>query len=109
MPHCIIEHAEHLDSQVLINSVYQGALASNLFEPEQIKSRAISYSHYQTAGRQKAFVHVTLKILSGRTEQQKSQLSGLVFEQLKSLGLTDLSLTVEVVDIDRGSYSKAVL
>lgn len=55
------------------------------------------------------FVHVTLKILSGRNTEQKLCLSGAVLESLKTLGLTSVSITVEVVDIDRGSYAKILV
>jgi 5-carboxymethyl-2-hydroxymuconate isomerase len=82
MPHCIIEYAKTLESQVtpntLINAVYQGALQTELFNPNAIKLRAIAYDHHQTGDQQEEFVHVTVRILSGRTVQQRTLLSDKV-------------------------------
>ena len=43
MPHCIIEYSAPLAAQIdideLVQSVHQGALASELFEPSAVKSR----------------------------------------------------------------------
>lgn len=111
MPHCIVEHSSTIDGNALIPLVFAGALESKLFEIDgsDIKVRAIPYSNYQTGNVDIGFVHVTLKILSGRTIEQKSKLSLLVLEKLKIQNLVNCSISVEVVDIDRVSYSKVVM
>ena len=111
MPHCVIEHSAKIDGETLISSVYEGALKSNLFEPEgsDIKVRAVPYSNFKTGNVDINFVHVTLKILSGRSLIQKTDLTHLVLEQLKTLQITNCSISVEVADIDRASYAKVVL
>lgn len=111
MPHCIIEHSSDIDGKSLVSTVYQGALASNLFESQgsDIKVRALPYSNFKTGNVEISFVHVTLKILSGRSVEQKTNLSQLVLEQLKSLEMINCSISVEVVDIDRVSYSKVIV
>lgn len=50
MPHCVIEHSINLDSDLLVEQVFQGALSSGLFEPDgsDIKVRAQGYSSYMT-------------------------------------------------------------
>ncbi|MDO6612336.1 5-carboxymethyl-2-hydroxymuconate Delta-isomerase [Shewanella sp. 1_MG-2023] len=111
MPHCIIEHSTEIDGNLLVPLVHRGALTSNLFDPEgsDIKVRAIAYSHYQTGAVDINFIHVTLKILSGRDVEQKSKLTQLVLAQLKALSIKDCSISVEVDDIDRESYAKVVV
>lgn len=111
MPHCIVEHSTSIDGNTLMASVFQGALRSKLFEVDgrDIKVRALPYSHFQTGNGKLDFVHVTLKILSGRNAEQKLCLSDAVLESLKTLELTSVSITVEVVDIDRDSYAKIVI
>lgn len=108
MPHCIIEHSPSFYGESLNQGVYQGALSSGLFADDgrDIKVRSLAYVHYQTGENAQDFVHVTLKILSGRSEEEKRKLSELVMVQLKNLSITNASLTVEVVDMDRSSYSK---
>lgn len=111
MPHCVIEHSANIDGNTLVPLVHSGALESNLFEAagSDIKVRALSYSNYQTGSVNINFVHVTLKILSGRTIEQKSMLSQLVLEQLTTLSMINCSISVEVADIDRASYAKVIM
>jgi len=111
VPHCVIEHSANIDGNTLISSVYKGALESSLFEAQgsDIKIRALSYSNYQTGSVDIDFVHVTLKILSGRSIEKKSMLTQLVLEQLKTLSMSNCSISVEVSDIDRDSYAKIVM
>ena len=111
MPHCVIEHSDNIDGKCIVSLVYKGALESNLFESEgsDIKVRALPYSLYQTGSVNISFIHVTLKILSGRNLEQKSALTQLVLKQLQSLEMTNCSISVEVADIDRASYAKVIV
>ena len=54
------------------------------------------------------FIHVTLKILSGRSIEQKTMLSRSVLGMLEMFVLEKASISVEVVDIERESYAKVV-
>lgn len=111
MPHCIIEYSEgveaFIDPSHLLTAAYRGALASQLFEEPDIKTRAISYKHYQIGAFKKEFVHINIKILSGRTTEQRHQLSAAVLKELQTLSLRDTSLTIEVCDIEKHSYEKS--
>ncbi|NDL72023.1 5-carboxymethyl-2-hydroxymuconate Delta-isomerase [Vreelandella alkaliphila] len=110
MPHCIVEHSASLDGELILPLVFSGAMKSALFEADgsDIKVRSIAYQRYLTGQAASDFVHVVLKILAGRTLEQKKMLSTSVLAQLKKLELPRGSLTVEVVDIERASYSKWV-
>ncbi|WP_019616595.1 5-carboxymethyl-2-hydroxymuconate Delta-isomerase [Psychromonas ossibalaenae] len=113
MPHCIIEYSSDLHTIVkpdqLIGAVFAGALNSKLFEAYDIKTRALCFDNYQTGPVKNAFIHVVVKILSGRTAEQRSILSGLVLTELKSFDFVSTSLTVEVVEIERSSYAKVLM
>jgi len=110
MPHCIIEHSSAIDGAHLLKPVFDGALKSALFDEKgsDIKVRTVSYNDYLTGTEKSDFIHVILKILSGRTEQQKLSLSETMISELKSLNIQHCSLTVEVVDIERSTYSKVL-
>ncbi|WP_428025573.1 5-carboxymethyl-2-hydroxymuconate Delta-isomerase [Arcobacter sp.] len=110
MPHCIVEHSINLDSDLFVEKVFMGALSTGLFEPDgrDIKVRALGYSSYMTGPKRSDFIHVSLKILSGRTPKQKLSLSDAVIEELVALAYNDVSITVEVVDMDRDSYRKVI-
>ncbi|PKG84299.1 5-carboxymethyl-2-hydroxymuconate isomerase [Colwellia sp. 75C3] len=115
MPHCIIEHSSSIDSNALISLVFSASLESLLFEKDgsDIKVRALPFTQYQTGVLQSGadqldFIHVTLKILSGRNTEQKKMLSNVVLSSLETLALKSCSISVEVVDIDRTTYAKVV-
>lgn len=112
MPHCLIEYATTLTKEIspeqLMKSVYFGTLNSQLFNSDDIKTRLIPFEYFISGTIKQNFIHVTLKILDGRTLEQKKTLSQSVLDELNLLPLTDLSLTVEVVDIEKACYSKNV-
>ncbi|SEQ47715.1 5-carboxymethyl-2-hydroxymuconate isomerase [Amphritea atlantica] len=112
MPHCIIEFSETLIPRLppakLVQIVYEGALRSGLFEAADIKTRALAYDHFLTGPSPADFIHVTLRILSGRTDEQKQLLSSTVLKGLTDCNLAGISLTVEVEDIHSSSYAKFI-
>lgn len=113
MPHCTIEYSnslsDSLSPEIVMNAVFDAALSSELFQRSAIKVRAIPYSYYLIgAPEHEHFLHVNIKILSGRTTDQKSMLSSQVFEALLALDITNTSITVEVSDLDKDSYSRNI-
>ncbi len=111
MPHCIVEHSPCVEAKELNQKVFLGALESGLFAPDgsDIKVRSIVYENYQTGEVKEDFIHVGLRILSGRSDADKLSLSQSVLTQLESLNLSKASLTVEITDMDRDSYSKKIV
>ena len=112
MPHCIIVYSINLNEEAfrttLMREVYCATHSSGLFSSDDIKFRAIPYAYYAAQNEQQSFIHVVLKILSGRTLEQRSLLSCSVLEMLDKLTLTQVSLTVEVIEIEGDSYTKVV-
>ncbi len=108
MPHCIIEHSADIDGATLLAPVHAGALASGLFAPDgsDIKVRAVAYAHGLVGGVPRAFVHVQVRLLSGRDTAQKQRVTAAVLAQLGALPLPACDLTVEATDMDRASYAK---
>lgn len=116
MPHLTLEYTRNLrdlDAKALLWSLNAALLASGQFEEPDIKARAIPLDDY-VAGTQapleRAFVHIRLAILSGRTAAVKQGLSEQLMAVLQAgapwpAGL-EVQLSVEVQDIDRPSYSK---
>lgn len=108
MPHCVIEYSKDLSQKVndIINAVHAGAVASNLFEESDIKTRAIAYDHYRVGVSDASFIHVSSKILSGRDSLQKSMLNAAILSHLSSLAIHNCSITAEAIDIHKESYEK---
>ena len=113
MPHCIVEYSSDLESRIaitdLMESVFLGALESELFNSSDIKVRAVDFEHFTTGNTHQSFIHITTKILSGRSLEQRKNLSNSILERLNSLSIAgSISITVEVVDIEKESYAKVV-
>lgn len=110
MPHCIIEYSakitETLPVEQLMHAVYKGANQSELFTASDIKVRATAFDDFYLPGAEQAFVHVNLKILSGRDLAQRKSLSESVGNQLERLGIENAAITVEVTNIEKESYAK---
>lgn len=113
MPHLIIEYAreieDSLDPRELMQTVQNSALATQLFDASAVKTRARAYSSHINAGDYQYFIHVTARILSGRSDEQKHALSSQILSDLIKLRLRDISLSVEVCDLHQPSYAKQVL
>ncbi|MFT2092962.1 5-carboxymethyl-2-hydroxymuconate Delta-isomerase [Paraglaciecola sp. 2405UD69-4] len=113
MPHCIVEYSKNIEEmispQVLVKSVHQAAVDSDLFEEASIKTRALAFDYYQTGKGDTAFIHLNIKILQGRNHQQKKALADLMLQALVDIAKSPISLTVEIVDIEKVSYKKTVL
>jgi len=113
MPHCIIEYSSDVEDHVsisdLIKATYRGALSSGLFSEYDIKTRAFACQYHQTGSTQDSFVHVTIRLLSGRSDEQKAALSENILAQIEPIVATVASVGVEICDMDSGSYRKRVL
>lgn len=113
MPHCIVEYAKEVEQTLaikeLVSLVHHSVFASGLFEESSIKTRAIEYTHYQAGLSDMPFIHITLKILHGRNHQQKKDLTSLVLDKLSEVVQSPISLSVEVIDIEKVSYKKSVI
>lgn len=110
MPHCTIEYStelrSRLDPYVLVETVFRATLASGLFVENDIKTRALPYEYYQVGAKRADFIAVSIRMLSGRTDAQKTALTAALKEALLALDLQRLALTVEVIDMHRDSYIK---
>ncbi len=113
MLHCIIEYSNTADSPLgpenLIDAVQQGAVHSDLFKAADINTRVIAYNHYRVGEETGYFVHATLKVLSGRTVVQRQLLSNMVMDSLSMLVNGGWSISVEIIEIERQSYSEMTL
>ncbi|QBF25672.1 5-carboxymethyl-2-hydroxymuconate Delta-isomerase [Pseudomonas tructae] len=118
MPHLHVEYSDNLknlDVDRLLLRLNHALAGSGQFEELDIKSRAVALASFRVgvASVARAFAHIKLALLGGRSAEIKRQLSASLLEVLKEAvpstpGL-DIQLCVEVIDIDRDSYSKAHL
>ncbi|PHS78880.1 MAG: 5-carboxymethyl-2-hydroxymuconate isomerase [Rhodospirillaceae bacterium] len=110
MPHLIIEYAaplaEDINIQDLVEAVFTGAVQSGLFNTKAIKARAHACDNYWVGGTKQAFVHVEIKLLPGRNNDQKKDLTQRVFDQVSAHVKDDVAISVELNDLDANCYTK---
>lgn len=112
MPHCIIEYTRDRENKVdvanLVNTAFDAIDSSGLFASTAIKVRAIPLDHYKSGLDSDDFIHLTIKILPGRTDQMKKDLSAIVLKNIKPLVADTKSTSVEIVDLHGESYDKYI-
>ncbi|PCI34291.1 MAG: 5-carboxymethyl-2-hydroxymuconate isomerase [Alphaproteobacteria bacterium] len=112
MPHFVIDYSAELEHRVnpreLISQTFRAAVQCELFNEPAVKVRARSFAYHQSGGGHKDFVNVTIHLLAGRTAEQKKDLTHRVLDQLQALDIRDVSLTVQIYDMETESYAKAV-
>jgi len=118
MPHIIVEHSSDISSssvnnflseiQKILVSVHEGNFAL-----EGCKSRAISFSEYfvgTSNEKNSSFLHITIKILAGRSVEIKKSVAAKVAqfaqEFLRDQHLkTRIELSVDIVDMNKDAYT----
>jgi 5-carboxymethyl-2-hydroxymuconate isomerase len=115
MPHLHMEYTANLpqlDADKALLRFNNALVASGQFAEYDIKSRARKVETFRvgTGLGERAFVHVKLALLSGRSPEIKKQLSQSLLAVLQELcewpAGVELQLAVEILDIDRDSYGK---
>ncbi len=119
MPHLTLEYSANLTrldadftATDLLLKLNQRLMQSGEFTEIDIKSRALRFDEVciGTNPAQRAFLHVKLAILQGRTEQVRQQLSAALLEVLQqnvaACDELDIQLCVEIQQLERASYSK---
>jgi 5-carboxymethyl-2-hydroxymuconate isomerase len=119
MPHLHMEYTANLpelNADVALLRFNNALVASGQFAAESdIKARAVKVETFKvgTALNERAFVYVNLALLSGRSPQIKKQLSESLLAVLQDLcqwpAGVEVQLAVEIVDMDRESYSKVAI
>jgi len=112
MPHLLIEFSRDLasDAQIaaMLDAIHKAVAATGLFEASHIRVRAYPTHLYRVGGHSKPFIHAQIRIHAGRSAEQKRHLSDVVLKTIRDQQRTAHSITVEVVEMDRVSYSRLV-
>jgi 5-carboxymethyl-2-hydroxymuconate isomerase len=116
MPHLIVEYSQNLagfpEAQALAELNQAVTSSPEVQDEADLKSRFVLVDSFEigTAPANRAFVHAQLRLLSGRSPEAKKDLSERVAGVLRRLSPKPagvmVQLSVEIVDMDRGSYVK---
>lgn len=119
MPHITVEYTDNLrddgDIRSLLNKINETLIAEgDSFPIGGIRSRAIELKDYVIAdgtGENDAFVHVTLRIGGGRSEQVKKSACDKLFEVIEThfevqFTNRNLALSMELYEFTNPTYKK---
>lgn len=110
MPHCVIEYARPLETQVnimdLCQSAHKAALNSGLFKEDDIKVRAFPCDHFLVGGRVQNAIHVDIYLIQGRSDSVKASLTNQMATALSTLTQPDTTITVDARDLNPEFYCK---
>lgn len=111
MPHCVIEYSTSLETRAdeLVATVFQAVSTSPLFDAKTVRVRASAYEHYQLGEASAHFLHITIRLLQGRNDEQKTRLTQRVTEAVQALHLSDAMLSCECVEIHTASVQRITL
>ncbi len=88
MPHQIIEYSANLESRIdiqeLVDRVHEVAAGIDVFPLGGLRTRAVRRDYYRIADGHpdNAFLHLTWKLGSGRTEDVRKAAGDLMFDRL---------------------------
>lgn len=114
MPHIIVEYAGHLDETHcmtgMCQTLFDAAVATGVFpDTSAIKVRAIPCPFSRIGTESQSFAHVTIRLLAGRDDTVKANLTQIILATLDQ-ALPDVgSLSVDIKDIDTATYAKRTL
>lgn len=119
MPHIIVQHSDNIKvEKSMLLQLNQALFDSGLFgqRADDIKTRSREDQQYVIGlnNPSQAYIHVSLYILSGRTDEQKKLLSQQVLKTLEQVITNQnqgiqLQLCVDVIDMQKDLYSKSVI
>jgi 5-carboxymethyl-2-hydroxymuconate isomerase len=119
MPHLIIEHSANI-SKSSITDLQKNILnimtsVEGNFDADQCKARALAFDDYLvglTDQDTSSFIHITLKVLTGRAVQIRKNLAEKILEFSREF-LLDLKLSgkrheisIDIVEMERETYQK---
>lgn len=108
MPHFVIDCSENIlemkSPKEIIQSVYDAAEATDLFDKGDIKVRIKPYKYYTIGNTQSDFIHIFGNIMEGRTDTQKKNLSTKIITELKAMFPDVPIISINIRDFEKASY-----
>ena len=108
MPHFILDCSENIleiqEPRKVINSVFETAFSTGLFDRDDIKVRLNSFKHSLVKGGEVDFIHVFGNIMEGRTDIQKANLSKVIVKQLNNMFPEVSIISMNIRDFEKASY-----
>lgn len=109
MPHLILECSDNIaainDFKTLFQQLHQLLAAALPTQISSCKSRVITYGKYYIGANfeNNSFLHLTIKIMPGRTDAVKSsvgkQVLNILNQLIQDLNISNAAISVEIIDL----------
>lgn len=113
MPHFIIEHGNALrtsqDKTRALDLAIECGANSGVMQTEDIKARLLGYADFRAADGRTSFIHITVRLLAGRSAEQKVYLAELLRDAFDHEFPTVESISIDVSNMDPDAYKKRLL
>ena len=113
MPHFTLEYSRGVerlcDLETVMASIYEVGATSGVMNPDDIKIRALAYDTFRFEGGIESFLHLTVSMLEGRSDQQKEHLALRLRERLAERCPSVDSISIDVRDMNPVAYKKRLL
>jgi len=111
MPHIVVEYTKSLSEDIpkLLTQLHDNLAGQDTINVHAVKTRAIPVQHVIVGDAQGSdkMIHITLKLLPGRSDDLKKTMAQGLFDTAKAQTNDDnISITAEVVDLHEASYTK---
>ena len=117
MPHLVIEYSENLEDELdiaaLVGAIHRAGCSCPTVATAALKTRAIGYRHQLCADGDPAyrFVALTMRLLDGRSDDQKKQIGDILFAALEeaTAGVdrtAGFALSLDLAEMDQTTYRK---
>lgn len=108
MPHFVIDCSKQIIEQKsperIMQNVYDAAVSTGLFLPEEIKVRINPFQFYTIGNTNDNFIHVFANIMEGRTTEKKAQLSKEIVTVLKDMFPEVPVISINIRDFEAATY-----
>ncbi len=120
MPHIIVEHSSDISEKNIADFLPKiqqemEKIQGGNFSVEACNSRTLSFKNYFIGAKNQeksAFLHITIKILAGRSLEIKQELAQKIakitgdFLKLQNITKDRTNLSVDIVDMEKETYQK---
>ncbi len=113
MPHFVIEHGGVLDTPDRVRAAMEAVLdrggSSGVMRREDIKVRAVGYEDFLLGDGRRGFIHLTVRLLAGRSDEQKEALAISLREGLAEVFPSSRSISIDSRDMNPVCYKKRLV
>ncbi|MGB7406383.1 MAG: hypothetical protein WA906_11885 [Pacificimonas sp.] len=110
MPQLIAEHSKDVTTRNAIPALFSALMtvceATDIIAAENVKLRAHGYPSYLVGGEMRPFLHLTLIILTGRSDPQKAELADKLIGAADKAMPDDVEITLDIRDSDVKCFRK---